>query len=92
MLGDVKAGQQPLTTITTTKGDTVATGVYVLETISSYSGLRESITTTLGSSTSTRPDGSIKTEAAITVILAGGAFFYLNSTILSFKGDQSLDG
>ena len=80
MIGDPNSREQQLTTITTSKGDTTATGIYVLETIGSYSGLRQSITTTVGSSTSTAPDGSIKTEAAIAVIFAGGAFFYLNGT------------
>lgn len=74
-------GTPLLTTITASQSSKIVTGTYVLQTITSYSKLRESITTTV-TSTTTATDGSTGVQTAAAVILAGGVAWFLGSMSL----------
>lgn len=67
-----------LTTVTATPpGQTqVVIGTYALQSISSYSKLRQNITTTLSTSV-TATDGTVGIETAAAVVLAGGVSWFL---------------
>lgn len=64
-----------MTTVTKTVSGTAVTGTFVRQTISSYSGLKQPITTTITSKT-TSTDGSTGIETAVAVILVGGVAWF----------------
>lgn len=63
-----------LTTVTASQSDKTATGTYALETITSLTNLRQSMTTTV--TTSPTSSGSA-VETAVAVVLAGGVIWIL---------------
>ena len=71
--GSPKDAKQEFTTVTTMMGEKTVTGVYGVATISSFSELRQSITTTLSSSTRTEEGGAIVTDHPIAIIGPLGA-------------------
>ncbi|KAG4435126.1 hypothetical protein IFR05_009391 [Cadophora sp. M221] len=68
------------TTIVVTQSGATATGVYALQTISSLTGLKQAITTTIAQTT-TATDGSTGIETAAAVIFAGGVSWFLASLV-----------
>lgn len=69
-----------LTTITASQSGKTVTGSYALQTISSYTDLRQAITTTVTAST-TGTDGSIGVETGAAVIFAGGVSWFLSGML-----------
>ncbi|KAL2071514.1 hypothetical protein VTL71DRAFT_12749 [Oculimacula yallundae] len=81
-ISSVSANPPIMATVTATQVDVTVVGTYVLETLTSYSNLRQSFTTTLVvTETGT---GAVKTAAA--VIMAGGAAWFL----AGFAGDAGV--
>lgn len=70
-----------LTTITASQSGKTVTGSYALQTISSYTDLRQAITTTVTTNT-TGTDGSIGVETGAAVVFAGGVAWFLSGVFL----------
>lgn len=69
-----------LSVVTATQSGQTVTGTYVLETILSYSELRQSITTTVTVTATSNGVAEVKTAAA--VVLAGGVSWFLAGTFV----------
>lgn len=65
-----------LSTVIASQADKTVTGTYALQTISSYSRLRQKVTTTI-TATTTRTQGLTGVETGVAVILAGGVTWAL---------------
>ncbi|KAL9109869.1 MAG: hypothetical protein Q9227_005572 [Pyrenula ochraceoflavens] len=64
-----------LTTVTASQSDTTVTGTYALETIASYSKLRQSLTTTI--TAQPQPSDPTGAKTAVAIVLAGGVCWFL---------------
>lgn len=65
-----------LLTVIASRADRTVTGTYALQTISSYSRLRQKITTTI-TATTAGTQGLTGVETGVAVILAGGVTWFL---------------
>ncbi|KAI9682232.1 MAG: hypothetical protein M1817_000286 [Caeruleum heppii] len=84
-----KDGEAPaapvLSTVTATQDGQTVVGTFALETLPAYADLRQSITTTL-LSTSTATDGATVVETAAAVVMAGGVAWIL----AGYVGDAAI--
>jgi len=75
--GDNGPSAKPiLPTITATQSGKTVTGIFALQTLTSYSSLRQAVTTTV-IKTTTNPDGSTAVKTAAAVVFAGGVAWFL---------------
>jgi len=80
---------QVSTTVTAIQSDRTATGTFALETVSSYTSLRQSITTSV--SLTTTASGGTGIETAVAVIFAGGVSWILAGISLSNFGQAQVE-
>ena len=74
----------------TTIGET-ATGTFELDTLTQFSGLRQSITTTTTVAATTTTDGGTGLETAAVVVLAGGVAWFLAGRLGAVKDSSELE-